>query len=159
VPGEENGQRDAAGVRIFPPFLFAGALAVGLAAGRVPQSATAGPRARRILGVVSIALGAASLGSGATCIKRAGSNVNPFQPSTALTTEGPFRFTRNPMYFGLTSIYLGIALIARSIPAFVLLPVTLALTDRLIVDKEEFYLEKRFGDEYRAYRARVPRWF
>ncbi len=156
---EGDGERKTAGVRVFPPLLFAGTLGIALAAGRVPQSSIAGTRARRVLGTLSLALGAASIAGGATAIRRAGSNVSPFAPSTALATNGPYRFTRNPMYFGLTSIYLGVALLTRSIPAFVLLPVTLALADRLIVDKEERYLEELFGETYRAYRARVPRWF
>ena len=58
-----------------------------------------------------------------------------------------------------TSIYIGIALYARSMPAFTLLPIVLALLDRLVVSREEAYLERRFGDDYRHYRDAVPRWF
>jgi protein-S-isoprenylcysteine O-methyltransferase Ste14 len=155
----KDGDEETAGVRVFPPLLFAAGLGLGLAAGAVPQSSTYGTRARRLLGTLSIAIGAAAIASAATQLKRAGSNVSPFAPTTALVTTGIFRFTRNPMYFGLTSIYLGVALITRSIPAFVTLPVTLALADRLVVDREERYLEARFGERYRNYKADVPRWF
>jgi protein-S-isoprenylcysteine O-methyltransferase Ste14 len=146
-------------VRVAPPLFFAGALALGLAAGRLPQSATYGTRARRVLGTLSIAIGAAAGASAFAEIARVGSNPNPFEPTTALATRGAFRFTRNPAYFGATSIYIGIALVARSLPAFVMLPVALALVDRFVVDKEERYLERCFGETYRAYRDRVPRWF
>ncbi len=59
----------------------------------------------------------------------------------------------------MTSVYIGIALRTRSIPALVMLPVALALLDSGVVAREERYLERRFGDTYRAYRDRVPRWF
>jgi protein-S-isoprenylcysteine O-methyltransferase Ste14 len=70
-----------------------------------------------------------------------------------------FEWTRNPAYVGATSIYVGIAMYTRSLPAFVLLPVVLALLDRLVVTPEERYLERRFGDDYRRYCEMVPRWF
>lgn len=158
MDAEGSGELATAGVRVPPPLLFAGALALGIAAGKLPRSATYGTRARRILGTLSIVIGVATGASALLAIRRAGSKASPFAPTTALVTGGPFAFTRNPAYFGATSIYIGIALLARSIPAFVLLPVALALLDKLVVDKEERYLEGRFA-EYHAYRARVPRWF
>jgi protein-S-isoprenylcysteine O-methyltransferase Ste14 len=148
-----------AGIRIAPPLIFGGALALGLAAGNVPQSSTYGTRARRLLGTISIAVGVAAGASALIEMRKVGSNPNPFEATTALATRGAFRFTRNPAYFGATSIYIGVALIARSIPAFVALPVALAMLDHFVVDKEERYLERRFGDTYRTYRDGVPRWF
>jgi protein-S-isoprenylcysteine O-methyltransferase Ste14 len=148
-----------AGIRIAPPFIFGGALAFGLAAGNIPQSGTYGTRARRLLGTISIAVGMAAGASAMIEIAKVGSNGFGFEPTKALATRGAFRFTRNPAYFGATSIYIGIALIARSIPAFVALPVALAMVDRFVVDKEERYLERCFGDTYRTYRDAVPRWF
>lgn len=156
---EDGGATERSGVRVWPPLFFAAGLALGLAADRIPQSATYGTRARRILGTLSLATGLGAAAAAIARIKGAGSNVSPFAPSTALATDGVFRFTRNPMYFGATSAYIGVALIARSIPAFVMLPVTLALVDHFVVDREEHYLEARFGDAYREYRARTPRWF
>jgi protein-S-isoprenylcysteine O-methyltransferase Ste14 len=148
-----------AGIRIAPPLIFGGALAIGLAAGNVPQSSTYGTRARRLLGTISIGVGVAAGASALLEMRRVGSNPNPFEPTSAIATRGAFRFTRNPAYFGATSIYIGVALIARSIPAFVALPIALAMIDRFVVDKEERYLERRFGDTYRTYRDGVPRWF
>jgi protein-S-isoprenylcysteine O-methyltransferase Ste14 len=156
----EAGDDDrGADIRIAPPLIFGGALALGLAAGNVPQSTTYGTRARRLLGTISIALGVVAGASALIEMRKVGSNPNPFEPTSALATRGAFRFTRNPAYFGATSIYIGVALIARSIPAFVALPVALAMIDRFVVDKEERYLERRFADTYRTYRDAVPRWF
>jgi protein-S-isoprenylcysteine O-methyltransferase Ste14 len=156
----EAGDEDrGADIRIAPPIIFGGALALGLALGNVPQSATYGTRVRRLLGTISIAVGVVAGASALIEMRKVGSDPNPFEPTTALATRGAFRFTRNPAYFGATSIYIGVALIARSIPAFVALPVALAMVDRFVVDKEERYLERRFGDTYRTYRDGVPRWF
>jgi protein-S-isoprenylcysteine O-methyltransferase Ste14 len=155
----DEGRRATAGVGVAPPALFAGMLGFGLIAGALPRSATYGPRIRRILGTLSIATGLGVGLSAIASVKRAGSNVNPYAPTNALVTGGVYRATRNPMYFGFTSIYIGVAMLARSMPAFVLLPITLAILDRSVVDKEEAYLERLFGDEYRAYRATAPRWF
>ncbi|MGD0473253.1 MAG: isoprenylcysteine carboxylmethyltransferase family protein [Candidatus Velthaea sp.] len=148
-----------AGVAAPPPLLFAGALAAGLTADRLQPDAGKRARFARMLGgasvVAGIALGAAAI----SALKRAGTNLDPYKPSTALATDGIFRFTRNPAYVGATSIYVGIALCACSVPALTLLPAVLALLDRLVVAREESYLERRFGDEYRRYRDAVPRWF
>ena len=148
-----------AGIRVSPPLLFGGALALGLGAGRIGARATYGTRMRRILGTVSIIAGVAAGAAALAEIRRVGSNPSPFAATKELATDGVFRFSRNPAYFGATSIYIGVALITRSLPAFVALPVALALLDRFVVDKEERYLEMRFGDRYRRYRDGVARWF
>ena len=78
---------------------------------------------------------------------------------STLVTSGPFRFTRNPAYVGATLIYIGSALAARSVPALTFLPIALVLLERGVVEREESYLEHRFGDTYRSYKSTVPRWF
>jgi len=95
---------------------------------------------------------------GSTTMRRAGTNVRPDRPVTALVTGGPFRFSRNPLYLSLTALYLGITLLGDALwPLATLLP-ALAVVHWRIVLREERFLEARFGDEYRAYKARVRRW-
>jgi protein-S-isoprenylcysteine O-methyltransferase Ste14 len=149
---------DAADVTAPPPAIFATALAVGLAVGRATRFDGDGTFAR-LLGFLSIAAGGAIGGAAIGMLKSRGSNVNPYHTTTALVTDGVFRFSRNPIYVGMTSVYIGIALCARSLPALVLLPVALALLDHAAVDPEERYLARKFGDAYRAYSDAVPRWF
>jgi protein-S-isoprenylcysteine O-methyltransferase Ste14 len=151
-------RRDAADVAAPPPVIFAVALASGLALGRATQADVNGTFSRA-LGLLSIAAGGAIGGAGIGMLKFRGSNVNPYNTTTALVTDGVFRFSRNPIYVGMTSVYIGIALCARSLPALVLLPVALALLDHAAVDPEERYLARKFGDAYRAYSDAVPRWF
>jgi protein-S-isoprenylcysteine O-methyltransferase Ste14 len=73
-------------------------------------------------------------------------------------TGGPFRFTRNPLYLSMTLIYGGITALANALPAALLLPVVLHVTRRGVIEREERYLEGKFGDEYLNYKARVRRW-
>jgi protein-S-isoprenylcysteine O-methyltransferase Ste14 len=73
-------------------------------------------------------------------------------------TGGPYRFTRNPLYLSLTLIYGGITALANALPAALLLPVVLQVMRRGVIEREERYLEGKFGDEYLNYKARVRRW-
>jgi protein-S-isoprenylcysteine O-methyltransferase Ste14 len=152
-------ERETAGVLAPPPLIFGTALLGGLALGALLERSDRASAVASGVGVLAViggvAIGALAIGE----LKRLGTNVSPFAPTTALATGGVFRLTRNPAYVGATSIYIGIALLARSVPAFVLLPVALALMDSGVVDREERYLEKKFGAAYRAYRAEVARWF
>ena len=152
-------ERETARVLAPPPLIFGTALLGGLVLGALlersgrARAVASGVGALAVIG--GVAIGASAIGE----LKRVGTNVSPFLPTTALASGGVFRYTRNPAYVGATSIYIGIALLARSVPAFVLLPVALALMDSGVVDREERYLEKKFGAAYRAYRADVARWF
>jgi protein-S-isoprenylcysteine O-methyltransferase Ste14 len=91
---------------------------------------------------------------------RRGTTTNPVKlgGSTALVTDGPFAYTRNPMYVGLAAALVANALARGSMKA--LLPVAgyVAVIDRLQIPREEASMAALFGDEYAAYRARVPRW-
>ncbi len=89
---------------------------------------------------------------------RAGTSIKPTVPTTALVTTGPFRFSRNPLYVSVTLFYLGIAIAARSLWALALLLVVLVVMQRGVIDREERYLERRFGADYLRYKERVRRW-
>lgn len=84
--------------------------------------------------------------------------MNPNLPVMALVTDGPYRFTRNPMYVGLSCIYLAIALWCASLWACVLLIVVLLIIRYAVIAREEGYMTAKFGDEYRAFTSRVRRW-
>jgi protein-S-isoprenylcysteine O-methyltransferase Ste14 len=86
-------------------------------------------------------------------MRRAGTNIRPDQPTLALVTDGAFRFSRNPLYLAATGLYVGVALLVDALWPLVLLIPMLA-----VVAREERYLEAKFGDAYRAYKARVRRW-
>lgn len=80
------------------------------------------------------------------------------RPTTELVDDGPYRFSRNPIYLALTLAYTGISLIVNTIWPLVGLPIVLVVMHYGVIRREERYLEGLFGDQYRQYRARVRRW-
>lgn len=90
--------------------------------------------------------------------RRAKTRPQPWRPSTALVIEGPYRFTRNPMYVGFTLIHLGITCAVNSVWPLVALVVVLPVMQRFVIQREEQYMERRFGDAYRQYLTQVRRW-
>ena len=85
-------------------------------------------------------------------------NPEPTRPARKLIFHGPFGFTRNPIYLGGMIAFLGGALVSGSIWLILAMVPLALLMHRVIIPREEQYLERRFGDEYRAYAARVRRW-
>ncbi len=92
-------------------------------------------------------------------MKSAGTNVQPQQPTTALVVEGPYRFTRNPIYLSMTMVYSGLAILSNALWPLLLLPLPLQLLRRGVIEREEHYLEHKFGERYQRYKESVPRWF
>jgi protein-S-isoprenylcysteine O-methyltransferase Ste14 len=80
------------------------------------------------------------------------------KPVSSLIQDGPFRYSRNPGYLALTMLYAGIAVRRNSLWAILLLPLVLIVIQREVIEREERYLERTFGEEYPAYKARVRRW-
>lgn len=74
--------------------------------------------------------------------------VKPFEESTTLITTGVFRFSRHPVYLGMVSILIGLALIMGSLTPFVTIPPFLILMDRVFIKVEEQMLEKKFGESW-----------
>jgi protein-S-isoprenylcysteine O-methyltransferase Ste14 len=149
---------DNPGVITPPPFIYAGALAAGLLANRRFRLPFLPRRLARTLGPLLI-LGGFVVGLlGFREMRRAGTNVDPYEPATAVVTEGPYRFTRNPMYVGFTLMYVGISALANALLPILLLPAVQQLMRRGVIEREERYLERKFGDEYRRYKESVGRW-
>ena len=90
--------------------------------------------------------------------KEKGTSVKPFEPSTALVTDGPFAFTRHPMYLGMLLILAGVALCLGSLSPWLVVPAFVWQITRRFVRPEEAKLEVTFGESYREYKRRVRRW-
>lgn len=151
-------ERDNPGVIAPPPLIYAGALAAGLMANKLYPVRFLPRGLRKILGVPLI-VGGFSVGiSGFLAMKRAGTNVDPSKPTTAIVSDGSYRFTRNPLYVGMTLIYAGVSSLANALWPVLLLPGVLAVMRRSVIEREEAYLERKFGEEYRQYKERVRRW-
>lgn len=154
--------RDIAGVVARPPFIYGGALLVGGVAGRLLPVLAWPPDwpvdGARIAGFLLLVVGVLLMAAGVLTFKRHGTPVPTDQPTTALVTTGVYGISRNPLYLALTAIYLGIALLLPSLPALVLLLPVLVVMRYGVIAREESYLEGKFGEAYRAYKARVRRW-
>ncbi len=151
---------DTSGVRFPPPFIAAGVFVVAYAVHRfapLPLAADPGA-AHRIVGWGLVAAAVLLSASAVFLFRRAGTTPNPTRPTTALVVHGPYRLTRNPMYVGFALLYIGATLLVNSAWPFVFFPVMITLLHRLVIVREEAYLETKFGDEYRSYKARVRRW-
>ena len=110
------------------------------------------------VGIASLALGFWVMTQAWKLFHQRGTAVHPFEESTRLVQEGPYRFTRNPMYLGIDLILLGISFFTGTPPAF-LPPIAFFLTvNTAFVPYEEEKMETRFGEAYLLYKRRVRRW-
>lgn len=149
---------DHPGVIAFPPTLYAITLASGLGISHWLPAAFP-PR------LVSLPLAALALTAAAwlsvsafQTMTTAKTAIDPSQPTTAIVSDGVFRFSRNPLYLSLTLLYIGISLLFEATWSLLLLVPLLVVVQVGVIQREEQYLERRFGDVYLTYKARVRRW-
>ena len=147
------------GVLIFPPVLFALTLVTGAALQWFfPLPFWQATWSRRILGALLFLVALAFARWGEATMRRVGTNVRPDRPSTAIVEDGPFHYTRNPLYLAVMTMFVGLAQMANS-AWFLILLVPMALVLHYgVVRREERYLDAKFGEPYRAYRTRVRRY-
>ena len=95
---------------------------------------------------------------GIAAFRRAGTNIEPYKPALVLVRDGPYRFTRNPMYLGLITLHLSIVLLASLDWGLILLPVFALTLHFGVVLREERYLTEKFGQPYLDFLATTRRW-
>lgn len=158
TPDKSVAPRERGPVPFPPPLIYIAGLAGAIILERIWPT----PNLPLPLAIVAgLAGGAASayLDLGATrsfAIKK--TPVIPWHAPTALVTKGNYRFTRNPMYLGMAALLLGISLAFGFLWGVALLPLVVLAVDRLVIAREEAYLEKKFGEPYLEYKERVRRW-
>ena len=91
-------------------------------------------------------------------MRAADATLDVNKPVSSLVQNGPFRYSRNPGYLSLTMLYAGIAILRNSLWAILLLPLVVSIIQCEVIEREEGYLERTFGEEYLAYKRRVRRW-
>jgi protein-S-isoprenylcysteine O-methyltransferase Ste14 len=150
---------DHPGVSVHPPLFFLCALLLGVVIDdRVRRLPIFHSDQWRWLGGIALLCGVALVAVGRKTMVKHGTNVNPTLPTLAIVESGPFRFTRNPLYVGLTGIYIGLSLLLNTWwSLFLLIPVWLVM-HFAVVRREEAYLESKFGQNYLNYRGRVRRY-
>ena len=146
---------------IFPPLILAAALAIACllqALAPLGWLGELGQMARIGAGIFIAIVGVGIAASGRRLLVRAGTNVSPLRPTTALATGGIYRWNRNPLYTGGTLLLLGVAVVfALDWLVLLIVPSVLVLHFG-VVRREEQYLERKFGDAYRQYKSSVARY-
>jgi protein-S-isoprenylcysteine O-methyltransferase Ste14 len=147
-----------------PPLLFLAGLLLGFVSDhllRLPFPVTRAGLAHWVSAIVAgslIVIGMAVFVAAARSFSGAATPVQGTKPTRVLVTTGIHGWSRNPIYLGMFLVYVGIGIAVRS-PWILILTLPLLLTIRYgVIAREEVYLERRFGDTYRDYRARVRRW-
>ena len=159
--GQQVNDTGTAGVIARPPVLFLAALLLGVVSDHLRPLPFALPEADLVDWIIAgplILIGLMLAATGIRNFSRAATPVPTNQPSRALVTSGIHGWTRNPIYLGMFLVYGGVGVATRS-PWTLVITLPLAVTIRCgVVAREEAYLERRFGDVYRGYKARVRRW-
>jgi len=159
--GQQADDTAVARVIARPPFLYLTCLLLGLSLDRLLPLPLILPEIALIrwaIGGGPILIGVAIVAAGVRNFSRAATPVPSNQPVRALVTTGIHGWSRNPIYVGMFLLYAGIGIGARSPWVLILaLPLVIILRYR-VVAREETYLERRFGDAYRNYKAGVRRW-
>lgn len=90
--------------------------------------------------------------------QEAETNIRPGQPTTVIIEEGPYKYSRNPIYVSFLVGFAGLAMMADA-PLMLLLTIGLYyVLDRYVIEPEEAYLEAKFGEDYTDYKDTVRRW-
>lgn len=151
-------QTDHANVKIHPPVLLVIHIGIAFLLGRFIPLPLAVPDALRpiglALGVIGFLLGA----SAAWQFTKAHTTLDPHGSVTSLVTSGVYRVSRNPIYLGFVLMVIGIPLYFGNYWGIIIAPVMVILFNRLVIEHEEAYLEKKFGDVYTSYKSGVRRW-
>ena len=156
-----NQTEDNDGVTVFPPAVFLGGLVLGYLVWwfwPVPIIPAEWSIAVRVVGGMATALGLWVMFLALSQFRRLGTTPTHWEPTTTLAFDGPYRFTRNPMYVGMALVQGGLALLGNALwPLLALVPV-IAIIRTQVIAREEAYLEAKFGASYRDFKARVRRW-
>lgn len=144
---------------ILPPAPYAAALLGGWWLDRHVMALAVGDGATaRVLGWVWLGAGLVLFAWTLWTFHRHRTTVNPYGGASALCTGGPFAFSRNPIYLGDWLILVGVSLLLNTLWPLAFAPLIWATIRYGVIRHEEAHLEAKFGDAYRAYKARVRRW-
>ena len=150
--------QDAPGVVAKPPLIYVAGLLLGLALDYVFPIAVLPNTVQYVAGFALIGVSVLLVASVLRRFKRAGTNIDVHKPTTAIVTEGPFRYSRNPAYVALSLLYAGIGIAADSLWVLGLLIPILIIMRYGVIQREERYLERKFGEDYLRYKRAVRRW-
>ena len=150
--------KDHASVKIHPPILLVIHIAVAWLLGRVVVlPGTVSPIFSNI-GLVLAGIGFLLGLLAFYAFVKARTTLDPHGSVTSVVSTGIYRFTRNPIYLGMVCMLIGFPLTFGNVFGIILVPIFMFLTNKLVIEHEEAYLEKKFKEQYTGYKSRVRRW-
>lgn len=144
--------------KIYPPVWLLLCLVTLFAVDHFVTPNDRSPTALIYLGGAVILLGLGIVVWAGGGFRKAGTDMVPFKKVTALVTTGVYRYTRNPMYLGMTLVLLGTALLLANMPGITVVPFFMVVIQARFILPEERMLRELFGDDYKTYCAEVRRW-
>jgi protein-S-isoprenylcysteine O-methyltransferase Ste14 len=151
-------EQDNPAIRVPPPPIYLLALFLELFLDRRAHVPFLPRRVARVLGWPLVGGGMALAAWFARTMRSADTTIRIDKPASSLVQNGPFRYSRNPGYLSLTMLYAGTAVLRNALWAILFLPLVLYVIQREVIEHEEHYLQRTFGEEYLNYKARVRRW-
>lgn len=149
---------DTAGVIAPPPLIYLSGWLLGWLFNKIYPIAWLPDALPMPLGALLIGCGVLCAASAFLAMRRARTPVDPYSPTTAIVSEGSYRYSRNPLYLALALLYIALAAIANMLWPLLLLPLVIWVVQRGVIYREERYLENKFGEAYLQYKAKVRRW-
>ena len=143
---------------VHPPVVALMFIVIAYFLGRFVPLSFSTPSVLRYLGL-ALTFAGFLLGIGALIeFRKARTTLDPHGSAKQLVTSGIYRFTRNPIYLGFLLMVIGLPLNSGLYWGIILAPFYIFMMDRLIIQHEEVYLERKFGNAYTGYTSRVRRW-
>jgi len=153
----ENGP----GATLPPTIIFVAGFLVALLAhsgSPLPIAGSSRDELRLPIGLFAVAVGVGLFAWALWVFAAARTGILLQRPARCVVDSGPYAWSRNPMYVAFVTAYVGIALLANTVWPVVILPVVIFMLQRQVIQREERYLVRTFGDDYLAYCRRVRRW-
>lgn len=159
-PGQDrdSSEKDNPGVIALPPLIFIAFLALGILINRIYPLHFIDNPIRNIIGAIFVVYSVFTSGLAIFQMRKAGTNVDVRKPSTTVVTEGIYRYTRNPMYVSMVLLLVALSVLLNNIWITIITPFFVIVIQNGVIEREERYLEDKFGTNYTSYKKRVRRW-
>ncbi len=151
-------QKDYPGVIALPPLILIAFIGVGVILHNLfPMHFIHGPL-RTIVGAIFLVYSVLIMSLAVLQMRKAGTNIDVRKPSMSVVTEGIYRFTRNPMYLSMALLMIAISVLVSNIWILILTLPFIIVMQKGVIEREERYLEGKFGIDYTTYKKRTRRW-
>lgn len=149
---------DNPGVIVPPPLIFLTCLVLGYFLNRLYPLPFFERPLSIIISAIFFAYAALTAGLAFYYMKKSGTNVNTGKPTNTIVNTSVFSYSRNPIYLSMIMLLIAFSLFLNILWILILIPVFVLVMQKGVIEREEAYLEKKFGSEYLNYKNRVRRW-